>query len=104
MTKLSTPTVVRVTRSSAPSRNDARPVAGPGVGCSDHFVQFYERDEFLVSSVGRYVLDGLVMEGSAIVIATAAHRDGIAAHLNSAGIELDSLIENGRYVPLDARE
>jgi PAS domain S-box-containing protein len=102
MPKRSTPTAVRVATSVASNGVQAAPRV---TECAtDHFVQFYERDEFLVSSVGRYVLDGLVMDGSAIVIGTPEHRDGIASHLKAAGIDLDSLIESGRYVPLDARE
>jgi PAS domain S-box-containing protein len=71
---------------------------------SDHFVQFYHHDEFLVSAVGRFVLEGLVSEGSAIVIATPSHLEAIAGHLRGAGVALDGIVENGRYIPLDAAE
>lgn len=77
---------------------------GPKQAQSDHFVQFYESDGFLVTSIARFVLDGLAREGSVIVIATAAHRDGVAAHLKSVAVNVDALIACGRYVVVDAFE
>jgi hypothetical protein len=31
----------------------------PVGGCRDHFVQFFESDDFLISSLGKYVREGL---------------------------------------------
>jgi hypothetical protein len=72
--------------------------------CSDHFVQFYERDDFLINALGRFIVEGLTSEASILVIATPAHRASLDAHLASVGIGLGGLLENGRYVALDAAE
>ena len=78
-------------------------MALPGAS-SDHFVQFYEGDEFLVESVSQFVTEGLADNGNAVVIATPQHREGLAARLEVAGFTVDSLVASGRYVALDARE
>lgn len=59
---------------------------------ADHFVQFYEKDEFLVESVAQYVGDGFRNGQSVIVIATQDHRDRI-----------ETVLENNRLHPAAAR-
>lgn len=71
---------------------------------SDHLVQFYENDEFLVGSVGRFVTEGLAGNGAALVVATAAHRRGVEAYLAAAGMDVAALVSSGRYVALDAED
>ena len=71
---------------------------------SDHFVQFYQRDDFLVRSVGRFVIQGIAGGGSALLLATPAHREAIAAHLKAAGLDAAGLATAGRYLALDAAE
>ena len=43
-----------------------------------HIVQFYERDDFMVAEVGRFIGTAIGAGDSGIVIATKPHRDGIA--------------------------
>src|SRR5688572_2747897 len=73
-------------------------------GVADHFVQLYERDEFLISSVGRFVLHGLRNDSSALVIASAERLDGIGRELRDGGVDLAEMIEKGRYLQLTAPE
>jgi PAS domain S-box-containing protein len=69
-----------------------------------HIVQFYERDEFLLAEVGRFIGTALGAGDSGIVIATKAHRDGIAQRLASNGLNMTVAIAQGRYLALDAAE
>src|SRR5687768_7437028 len=80
------------------------PVVRSTCACSDHFVQFYERDDFLINALGRFVVEGLTSEASILVIATPAHQASLDAHLASVGIDVGGLRENGRYMALDAAE
>lgn len=64
---------------------------------SDHAVQFYEQDAFLVNELSSYIQAGLSAGESAIVIASASHRAALAARLNGHAV-------GGRYVALDDAE
>jgi signal transduction histidine kinase len=68
-----------------------------------HAVQFYETDEFLVQTVGRFLTAGLAAGDRLVVIATQAHREAFVAALGG-GDAVGSAIANGRLVLLDARE
>jgi anti-sigma regulatory factor (Ser/Thr protein kinase) len=68
----------------------------------DHVVRFYEDDRELVAWVGSVVLDAVGSGDAAIVIATEAHRRGLAAHAESAGVDLAAARRDGRYAALDA--
>ena len=69
-----------------------------------HIVQFYEDDDFLVTEVSRFIGTALGAGDCGIVIATKAHRDGIAQRLASNGLNMTVAIAQGRYVTLDAAE
>jgi excisionase family DNA binding protein len=72
------------------------------MGASDHFVQFYEADAFLLDAVAEFVGAGLRADEAAIVVATAAHRAGIEERLNAAGLDVAAARDSGQYVALDA--
>ncbi|PYU28874.1 MAG: hypothetical protein DMG32_01710 [Acidobacteria bacterium] len=69
-----------------------------------HIVQFYEDDAFLVIEVSRFIGTTLGSGDSGVIIATKAHRDGIAQRLASQGVNTSMATEQGRYVALDAAE
>ena len=69
-----------------------------------HTVQFYEDDAFLVNEVGRFIGTALGSGDSGVVIATKAHRDGLAQRLASHGLNISVATAQGRYVALDAAE
>jgi PAS domain S-box-containing protein len=69
-----------------------------------HIVQFYERDEFLLAEVSRFIGTAIGAGDSGIVIATKPHRDGIAQQLASHGLNMSMAIAQGRYLALDAAE
>jgi signal transduction histidine kinase len=76
----------------------------PGHPAGLHSVQFYTDDGFLLEGVTRYVGSALGAGDAAVVIATPAHRDGLAQRLRTLGFDLELATTQGRYVPLDADE
>ncbi len=67
-----------------------------------HIVQFYEKDDFLVESVARFLDPTLAAGGVALVVATKAHRDSLADELKARGLNIEAATQEGRYVALDA--
>src|SRR4026209_2917692 len=76
----------------------------PSAGHSEHLVQFYESDTFLIDAVARYVGAGLRAGDAAVIIATAAHRRKLDDRLAADGFDLACASGEGRYVALDAAE
>lgn len=74
------------------------------MGASEHFVQFYEDESFLIHSVTGYLAKGFRKGDGAIVIATAAHRAALETSLRQMGMDPRGLIAEGIYQPLDAAE
>jgi signal transduction histidine kinase/ActR/RegA family two-component response regulator len=71
---------------------------------SEHFVQFYETDLFLLNSVGGFIGAGLRAADACIAVATKAHRDGLDARLQAYGVDVAAASASGQYVSLDAAE
>src|SRR5262245_21229634 len=69
-----------------------------------HSVQFYQDDTFLLDGLSRFIGAALLAGDSAIVIATKAHRDGLARRLTGRGFDLAPAITHGRYLAIDAAE
>jgi hypothetical protein len=69
---------------------------------SGHDVQLYESEDFLISTVGDYLADGLHLGQPLVVIATAAHRRGIQDRMRLLGVDPDELVEGRDAVWLDA--
>ena len=63
---------------------------------SPHVVQFYSDEGFLLEELGHFVGAALAAGGSAVVIATKAHEDNLARKLKARGLDLTSLIADGR--------
>jgi len=74
---------------------------GEGEAC-EHFVQFYESDAFLVSSVCEFIGAGLGKGDGAVVIATKEHREQIEKGLMSNGLDLTVLRARHQLTLLDA--
>jgi signal transduction histidine kinase len=68
----------------------------------EHFVQFCETDEFLITSVGKFISAGLMQGDTCIVPATQAHRDGFDEHLKAQGLAVSVARARGKYISLDA--
>jgi hypothetical protein len=81
------------------------PRSGSGHPAVDqHAVQFYERDEFLLEGVTRFVSMGISDGDCSIVIATKAHRADLDARLLRRGLDLNAARRRGSYIALDAAE
>lgn len=74
------------------------------IGDSDHFVQFYENDEFLIESASGFIGAAFREGGSSVVALTPEHRSALNRKLVASGIDVAELEASGRYVALDARE
>ena len=74
------------------------------MGDDEHFVQFYEADDFLTHSVSGFIGSSLARGDAGVVCATPEHRTAIEAALGDLGLDVPSLIAEGRYVSLDAAE
>ena len=71
---------------------------------SEHFVQFYETDLFLLNSLGGFIGTGLQAGDACVVVATKPHRDGLDARLQAYGLDVDAASARGQFVSLDATE
>jgi len=69
-----------------------------------HFVQFYERDTFLIDAVAEFIGKALRAGDAGIVVATPAHRVALDGHLQADGLDLAAARASGAYVSLDASE
>src|SRR4051812_40851891 len=72
------------------------------MGTSEHFVQFYESDSFLVNSVAEFIGAGLGTGDGAIVIATPEHREELEKRLRANGLDLGILSARQQFIALDA--
>ena len=71
---------------------------------SDHFVQFYEADSFLLNSLSGFIGKAITSGDAALVIATDAHRKSLDELLTSNGVDPAGARERGQYLALDAAE
>lgn len=69
-----------------------------------HFVQFYETDTFLVSSINSFIGKGIMDGHRGLVIATRAHLTDLERRLKTEGVDVDSAILSGQLTLLDAEE
>jgi len=67
-----------------------------------HFVQFYEQDDFIVDSICKFVTAGFDAGETAVVAATDAHLDALNQRLIERGFDLALVTESGQYIPLGA--
>jgi hypothetical protein len=80
----------------------ATPADWSSVGTHGHAVQFYQTDGHLLDLLTRFIGTALVTGEVGIVIATKAHRDGLAKRFHARGLNLNVARKEGRFVSLDA--
>ena len=90
---------------------EARKTTAPGLEPNasekchcDHFVQFYENDSALVTSVAEFVGEGLQAGEGALVVCTPSHQNAILHKLRSMGIDAARFAQHGQFLALDAQE
>jgi signal transduction histidine kinase len=81
------------------SRSDWTKMSEP-----DHFVQFYESEAFLLTSLNDFIGAGLDSGDACIVVATKAHRAELKCRLRESGRNPVNARTSGRYISLDAAE
>ncbi|HXC50766.1 MAG TPA: ATP-binding protein [Candidatus Limnocylindrales bacterium] len=70
----------------------------------EHYVQFFEHDEVLLTALFEFVTEGLADGEACIVVGTSAHNQRLHVRLTDAGIDLASASETGQLTMLDASE
>jgi hypothetical protein len=70
----------------------------------DHVVQIYESDGIFLDALTGFVGGGINAGDSCIVIATKNHLKALENRLESYGVYIDALIDDNRYIPLNAEE
>jgi signal transduction histidine kinase/ActR/RegA family two-component response regulator len=71
---------------------------------SDHFVQFYESDAFLLNSISGFIGAALGAGDAGIIVATKPRLDGVEKRLQSYGLDTAAASARGQYIALDAAE
>ncbi|HET7205250.1 MAG TPA: response regulator [Terriglobales bacterium] len=69
-----------------------------------HKLQIYSSDTAFVDGFTRFIVGGLNAGNSVVVLATEAHRLGLAQRLRTLGFSLDAASKSGTYISLDAAE
>jgi hypothetical protein len=80
-----------------------RPVT-PNDHVHDHYVQFYETEQFLCEAVSRYMHDAMGNGAPVVLIATSSHREAIRERLTSAGHDFGLACREGEVFCLDAQD
>jgi PAS domain S-box-containing protein len=71
---------------------------------TEHVVQFYETDSFLLRALSDFIGSGLAAGDACIVVATPAHQAELGERLQSIGLDVNAAYASGQYVALDAAE
>ncbi|HEY2867202.1 MAG TPA: ATP-binding protein [Pyrinomonadaceae bacterium] len=74
------------------------------MGPTDHFVQFYETDSFLLSSLSGFFGTGLDIGDSCIVVANSEHRERLETRLHASGRDIDLARGANRFFSIDDGE
>jgi hypothetical protein len=70
----------------------------------DHVVQIYENDEIFIDVLAGFVGGGINAGDAIIIIATDAHIRALETRLKGFAIDIDCLIRNEQYFPLNAEK
>lgn len=71
-------------------------------GC--HEAMFYSTDRQLLDHLTQFVAAALNAGNGSVVIATGAHREGLARSLEASGVDIAGALEQGRYIAVDVAE
>jgi hypothetical protein len=71
---------------------------------TDHFVQFYRTEDYLIECLAAYAARGIWTGESVIVIATPSHRVALEERLRIKSVDVASNVVSGHYLALDAQE
>jgi len=74
------------------------------MGPIDHFVQFYETDSFLLSSLTSFFGTGLDIGDSCVVVANSKRRAGLEENLVASGRDIELARSANRFLSIDDGE
>jgi PAS domain S-box-containing protein len=74
----------------------------PAHACPSHTVQFYEDDDFLAASAGRFLAEGIAAAEPALIVARPQTFERLRRHLEAQAIDVDLALGSGRLSFLDA--
>jgi DNA-binding NarL/FixJ family response regulator len=66
-----------------------------------HEVQFYSDDEVFLDAFTRFIAGALEGGDVAVVCATESHRNALLQRLKARGLDIDTALQRGTYIPLD---
>ncbi|HKO98228.1 MAG TPA: ATP-binding protein [Pyrinomonadaceae bacterium] len=72
------------------------------MNATEHFVQFYEADRFLLNSLSGFIGAAINSGEAAVVVATQPHQTGLDELLIANGLDVINARATGKYVTLDA--
>jgi MEDS: MEthanogen/methylotroph, DcmR Sensory domain len=78
--------------------------AALNTGRGDHVVLFYQDQEDLAERVSMYLLEAVLDDAVAIVVATPDHHRSFAERLADAGVDVAAARARGSYLAIDADE
>lgn len=84
-------------------RSDAD-VFWTAIAPNDHVVQIYDNQAVFLDSLAGFVGGGINSGDCVIVIATRSHLDALEYRLKNWGIYINTLIEDERYIPVEAEK
>ena len=70
----------------------------------NHEMLIYSDDAVLLESLTHFIAGSLTATNAAIVLATKSHREALAQRLKERGFDVDSAIQQGTLILLDAAE
>jgi signal transduction histidine kinase len=92
------------TQRGAGSPEGVQPGSWSRHGDHQHGVQFYSQDSFLLEALSEYIGNALRAGDAAVVVATETHRNSLLQWLTSQGLDIATLVEQGRLVVTDAAQ
>src|ERR1700693_5643390 len=69
---------------------------------SEHSVQFYETDAFLIDSLSEFIGNGLMSGDICIVLATQSHRASLEERLRADCLDVAGIRIRDQYIAIDA--
>lgn len=69
-----------------------------------HEAGFYSDDEILLDSFTQFIRAALKAGNTVILLATNSHRDSLRSRLQTYGLDMGAVIEQERYISLDAAD
>lgn len=69
---------------------------------SRHDVTFYTDDQRFLNELAHFIAGALKAGSSAVIAATESHREGLLSRLRVHNLDIDALMEQRRYIAVDA--